>query len=278
MRVLAVCLALVSSACLDLAGADLGRYVERQEQHFSVGGRPDVAVSTFDGAVEVRVWDRPDVEVVVEKHASSRESAATIAVEAQQSGNHVSVDVRVPRQSGFHLSRSAKLIVLVPAAADLTAKSGDGSIDVERIHGRLDLHSGDGTIKARSIDGDVTVSTGDGSIDVTGAIGALRARSGDGSITIAASGGDHAGDWEIDTGDGSVTLSLPKTFGAELDAHTGDGGVRLEDVSVSNVNGEIRRNRVKGRLGEGGRALRIRTGDGSITLRSARPSETGGSR
>ena len=32
-----------------------------------------------------------------------------------------------------------------------------------------------------------------------------------------------ADDWDITTGDGSVSLYLPSDFGAELDAHTGDG-------------------------------------------------------
>ena len=33
-------------------------------------------------------------------------------------------------------------------------------------------------------------------------------------------------DWDITTGDGSVSLYLPSDFGAELDAHTGDGSIR----------------------------------------------------
>jgi len=36
---------------------------------------------------------------------------------------------------------------------------------------------------------------------------------------------------------------------------------------VSNVTGQIGRNSIRGRLGAGGHNLRVRTGDGSITLR-----------
>ena len=281
MRLLAVVLALASSACIDLVGADLGRYTEREEKRFTVTGRPDVSVSTFDGAIDVRPWDRPDVEVVVEKRASSKESAAAITVEAQQNGSRIVVDVRAPHMTGFtfHTGRSAKLIVSLPAASDLAAKSGDGSIDVERMNGTLDLHSGDGSINARGITGDVVVTTGDGHVRLDGTFGALKAHTGDGSVTIAAANGSRASnDWDISTGDGSVTLDVPKTFGADLDAHTGDGSIHLENVTVSDVNGTIRRNTLKGRLGDGGASLRIRTGDGSITLRSARPSGTGDSR
>ena len=273
--------ALLGAGCIDLAGADVARVVEREEKRFAVSGRPEVAVSTFDGSIEVRPWDRADVEVVVEKHAGSKESAASIAVDAQQSGNKITVDVRVPHTTGFsfHFNRSAKLIVSLPAASDLTARSGDGSIDVERINGKVDLHSGDGSIRARSVNGDVSVTSGDGSLHVDGAFGALRAHTGDGRITIVAAEGARAEkDWDITTGDGSVTLEVSKSFGAELDAHTGDGSIHLDEVTVSDVSGRLEKRSLKGRIGGGGAALRIRTGDGSITLRSARPSGTGDSR
>lgn len=273
--------ALLGAGCIDIVGADMGRYVEREDKRFAVSGRPEIAVSTFDGSIEVRPWDRPDVEVVVEKHAASKESAASIVVDAQQSGNKITVDVRAPHTSGFsfHIGRSAKLIVSMPAAGDLAARSGDGSIDVERIAGTVDLHSGDGSIRARALKGDVSVTSGDGSIRIDGAFGALRAHTGDGSITVLAADGARASkDWDITTGDGSVTLELPKAFGAELDAHTGDGRIHLEDVTVANVTGRLDRRSLKGRIGDGGAALRIRTGDGSITLRSVQPSGTGDSR
>lgn len=268
---LPIVVAAAAAGCVDIVGSDLGRYVEREEKRFTVTGRPEVAVSTFDGAVEVRPWDRADVEVVVEKHAGSKESAATIEVDAQQSGNRVSVDVRVPKASGFgfHVNRSAKLIVSVPASADLAAKSGDGSIDVERIAGTLDLHSGDGGIRGRSLDGDVSVTTGDGSVAIDGRFASLRVHSGDGSVRVTAARGSRAAkDWDISTGDGSITVEIPADFGAQLDAHTGDGSVHLDDVSVADVTGEIGRTTLKGRIGQGGSTLRIRSGDGSITLRS----------
>jgi DUF4097 and DUF4098 domain-containing protein YvlB len=276
MRLLALVLALCSSACVDLAGAGVGRYVEREEKRFTVTGRPELAVSTFDGTIEVRPWDRAEVEVIVEKHAANKDSAAEITIDAEQRGNRVTVDVRAPKLSGFsfHSGRSAKLIVSVPAESDLTARSGDGSIDVERIAGAVDLHSGDGRINAHELHGGaVRATTGDGSIHLSGTFGALTVHTGDGNVVVSAANvGRAAGDWDISTGDGSVTLEVPKGFGAELDVHTGDGRIHLDDVTVSNVTGALRDRTMTGRLGEGGASLRVRTGDGSITLRSVRPS------
>jgi len=41
----------------------------------------------------------------------------------------------------------------------------------------------------------------------------------------------------------------------------------MRDITVSNVSGEMRKHTVRGRLGAGGKAVRVRTGDGSITLK-----------
>ncbi|MBZ5556652.1 MAG: DUF4097 domain-containing protein [Acidobacteriia bacterium] len=287
----AVLTALAGAGCVDIASADLGKYVEREEKHFTTAGRPDVSVSTFDGSIEIRPWDKPEVQVVVEKHARDKADADDIDVRAEQNGDHVIVEVKSRKDDhafhiGWNVSRSARLIVSAPATADVAARSGDGSIDVERISGRLELKSGDGTIHGRDLGGAVTahsgdgsirldgvsgaldVDTGDGSIVVAGKLTSVRARSGDGNVTVRVEPGSApSADWNITTGDGSVTLEVPEGFGAELDAHTGDGRVSLHDVTVSNVVGEIGKSTVKGRIGSGGPALRVRTGDGSITLR-----------
>jgi hypothetical protein len=269
----AILLALLSTGCIDIVGADIHQVV-REEKHFSTTGRPEVVLSTFDGSIEIRPWDKPDVQVIVEKRGRDEAAISSIEVHAEQSGNRVVVDVKAEKQGdrGLHFTwrslRSAKLIVSLPAESDATARSGDGAIDIERIAGKVDLRSGDGGIRGRDLTGDVNANTGDGSMTLEGRFGALRAHSGDGSVRIhAAPGSTASSDWDISTGDGSITLEIPDGFGAELDAHTGDGSVHVNDVTLSNVTGEIRRNTVRGRLGSGGSAVRLRTGDGSITLR-----------
>lgn len=265
---------LMGPGCIDIVGSDLAKYVEREEKHFAVSGRADVKLSTFDGSIEVRPWDKAEVQVVVEKRARDKADAEEIDIRSEQSGNRVVVEVKARKSDnrGLHLgwnnSRSAKLIVSMPPSADLSARSGDGSIDVERITGHVDLRSGDGSIHARDLGGDIAATSGDGSIKLTGKLAGVRAHTGDGSVTVRAENGSAAGsDWEISTGDGSVTLELPDAFGAELDAHTGDGGIQMHDITVADVTGRISRNSVRGRIGAGGKQLRVRTGDGSITLK-----------
>jgi hypothetical protein len=263
----------------------------RDEKRFQVSGTPDVRVTTFDGAIEIQAWDRPDVLVEIEKRGPTQESVERLEVRSEQDGNRIEVEVKRPRTetlTGFalHRSASAKLIVSVPARADVRARSGDGSIRVDRVTGRLELRTGDGSIRASDVggelmlnsgDGSITVNgaegrldleTGDGGVNVTGKFSAVKLHTGDGSIVYRAQAGTAmSDDWEISTGDGGVALYLPQEFSAELDAHTGDGTIRNELTVTPAAERENNRRTVRARIGAGGRQLRIRTGDGSIRLR-----------
>ena len=279
----------VGPGCV-VIGADQARYVEHEDKRFTVTGKPEVTLSTFDGSIEIRTSDRPEVAVTIEKRAFNKEAASRIDVHAEQNGNQIVVEVRhskVAHVFGFGLlNATAKLIVTMPASGNVHATSGDGAIDIERISGAVNLRSGDGSIHGRDLTGDLTVhtgdgairlervngavdaDTGDGSVVADGAFKSVHVRTGDGSVNIrAASASTTDADWSITTGDGSVVLEVPEGFGAELDAHTGDGGITLRDVTLSNVSGPIGKNSVRGRLGAGGRTVKVRTGDGAITLK-----------
>jgi DUF4097 and DUF4098 domain-containing protein YvlB len=288
--------ALVLSATLGAAcvvGVDSQAEVVRDERRFTVSGTPELRLTTFDGAIEIQSWEKSDVLVQIEKRGATRDAVAELEVAVNQSGNLIELEVKRPRSEGFsgmgfHHSATAKLIVSVPRRADIRARSGDGSIRIERVTGTLELRTGDGSIHANETNGQLTLNTGDGSISVDGAEGSLDLNTGDGGVNVAGKltavklhtgdgsivyraerGTAMSDDWEITTGDGGVTLYLPREFSAELDAHTGDGAIRNElDVSAAG-GGEVSRRTVRGRVGDGGKRLRIRTGDGSIRLHAS---------
>jgi hypothetical protein len=269
-------LAAIAVASMFAAGCDLAavgysgfNHVEREDKRFSVTGKPDVELATFDGSIDVRPGTGSEVLVTIERRGRTEAAAKAIEVSTQQDGNHVTVKVtRKNRDNHWGSSGSANLIVTVPAAADLDTRSGDGSIQIHGITGAIKSHTGDGSIKLTDVTGPVDVTSGDGSINVIGRLSKVVARSGDGSVRISATAGSAAADgWDVGTGDGSVTLELPADFGADLDAHTGDGSIHVQDLTVSSVTGEIGRDTLRGRLGNGGGSLRVRSGDGSITLR-----------
>jgi hypothetical protein len=284
------------AASLALAACDItvgaSEYSVREEKTFAVTGPVRLALATFDGSIEVRGWDRSEVSVEVEKIGSDQKVVDRIQVKAAQDGNAITIEVPKPspaEELSWRRSPAANLVVNVPTKTALVARSGDGSIQVRRINGKVELDTEDGSVHVEEIGGDVVVRTGDGSVEGSKVDGRAEIRTGDGSIALdgvltgvkaetrdgrvevsAKPGSRTGGDWDVTTGDGDVRLEVPKDFGAEVDARTGDGRVRVDtltNTSEGNAADENERASVTGRLGRGGNALRIRTSSGSIVVK-----------
>jgi Putative adhesin len=282
---------LLAPTCACVVHVDADDVKVREERRFTVSGTPDVRLATFDGSIKVRGWDRNEVYVEIEKLGRDEEQVKAIEVLADQSGSRLNVEVRqpAPTKYGFGvvttLSRSARLIASVPIGSNLVLRTGDGAINVERVSGRLEFrtgdgnvgglelhgdvfaHTDDGAIKVEGLDGRCDLATGDGSINVSGRFDALQARTGDGQVVVKVQPGSRAtSDWSLSTSDGSMVVYLPEGFGIQLDAEADDSRVRVDPALGS---GEVDESRgvFRGRLGAGGRLLRLRTGDGPITLK-----------
>lgn len=263
-----------------------------EKRSFAVTGQPDITLETFDGSIEVHSWDRDEVEVEIEKRGMEQALLEQMTVEAEQDGDRISLRVKGPTSEarggltiGVHFSPAARLRVAVPRRSAINARTGDGSIRVENVDGRTTLHTGDGSVALERVTGDIEVRSGDGSIRATKVEGRLdvetedgsitieanptvvRARTGDGSIRLRLDPGTSMSDaWDLFTSDGSITVTLPDSFNAEIDAETGDGSIRSSypGLSAEGEGGERRRRDLRARLGEGGPVLKVRTGDGTI--------------
>ena len=283
--------ALLTSACE--ITVDAGPYSVQEEKRFAVSGTPDLSLATFDGSVEIRSWDKSEVLIEIEKRAADKTMAEAIKITVEQSGNTISLTVKKPDglqpAFGFKVSPTARIVASVPRRCNIVARSGDGSISIERVEGAIELHTGDGSVKGRDVAGTLRVTTGDGSLRfenvsgsldlesgdggarVSGRLQALTLKTGDGSVEVRAEDGSSmAADWEIRTGDGGLRLELPANFDAALDASTGDGGVRVRGFGEPAKAGsdEDSPSDMKRPLGAGGKRLRLRSDSGTITVRT----------
>lgn len=294
VRLLLVLPAVALAACqVNLATEGL---TVQERQTFTVSGVPELVLDTFDGAIEIHSWDRNEVEVEVEKRAMDQGLLDEITVEARQDGDRITFRVTGPSRTEFRgvtvgvsISPQARLRVAVPQNSHIQARSGDGSITIEDVNGRLTLSTDDGSVRGMRLGGEVQVRSGDGAIRLERISGAIDLETSDGSITLEASPsslrartGDGSirlvldpdaamtSDWDLQTGDGSITLTLPAGFSADLDAETMDGSVRsshpaIDDESTRDEDGRRQRT-LRTTLGAGGHVLRVRTGDGSIRI------------
>lgn len=302
----AACATLMAAAVLSACEVNLNTegLSARETKTFKVAGKAHVVLDTWDGAIEVHSWDRNEVEVEIEKRAMEQALIDQMKVEAAQEGDTITVRVTGPAGTefrgvtlGVHVSPTSRLRVSVPRSVYLEARSGDGSIRAEGLDGQVVLTTADGRVTASQITGDLKIRSGDGAIRLERVSGTLDLETEDGSIAfdakptvLRAKTGDGsirgeidfdavmADNWEIETRDGSVTLRLPTSFNAELDAETRDGSVRASHPRIESGDerreGEgsderrERRRSLRTKMGEGGKTLRVRTGDGTIRIES----------
>jgi hypothetical protein len=265
-------------------GPALSLHADEWSRQYAIRGRADLHVKTDDGRVTVEEGQAseiaahvvtqgwaisPDEVTITERQAGDR---VDIEVQLPKHRNHwwpgrreIAVTVRVPKELDIDIRTGDGSVSLPAISGNLRVFTGDGSITAEGAQGTLQLHTGDGSIRARGVEGRLEADTGDGRMDVRGRFDVLDLRTGDGSIVAEVEEGSRvAGPWSLRSGDGGITLRLPESLGAELDAHTGDGSITL-DVPVT-VAGSLSPTTVRGRLGAGGQLVRIHTGDGSIRL------------
>jgi len=260
---------------------------------YTITGKPDLRIETNDGHIRVDTWDRNEVSAhVLVRGWSVGVGSGDVRISERQDGNTITLDVRAPRSVwSFNLqSRSIEIELSVPRQANLVARSGDGHIQVGDLAGDVNLRTGDGHITLTGVRGPMRVYTGDGRIEGHRLEGPLDAQTGDGSIRVSGlfdqldlrtgdghiqaeveSGSKVAAGWSLRTSDGNIRLRVPENIRADLEVHTGDGRVNL-DFPVE-VLGRLNPANIRGRINGGGPLLRLRSGDGNITLDKTLPAQ-----
>jgi len=73
-----------------------------------------------------------------------------------------------------------------------------------------------------------------------------------------------AGDFDVDTGSGSITFLMPENASARVDAETNSGGVEV-DVAGADIS-RHKRDHVRFEVGDGAADVRLDAGSGGIRI------------
>ena len=258
------------------------------DQAWEVSSHPDVRVVADDAHVRIHAGPAGHVSAHISyelKRWGLVIGANEPTVLFEHKGDQIWITARSPRGIGVigGIYENFTVDVTLPQQVTLSVRSGDGALDCDPLEGRFTFVTGDGPVRAHGLKGDCDVSTGDGRVILDDMEGRLRARTGDGHLTASGrfdaldlSTGDGRVDatarpgstvstgWSLETGDGALTLRVPHDIAALLDAHTRDGRIYVH-LPIT-TQGRLSGHELIGELNGGGPPLRIRTGDGSITL------------
>jgi len=97
-------------------------------------------------------------------------------------------------------------------------RTSNGSVRVERLHGRLDAETSNGPIELVDLEGDAQLRTSNGHVDVRELRGSLDATTSNSAITAEID--RSSSDVRATTNNGSIDLELPADFAAGIRAHT----------------------------------------------------------
>jgi hypothetical protein len=242
------------------------RLVERETKSFPVSGTPRVRVETFDGAVTVEAWDRPEVQYTAIKRARDEQAMRGVRVRATQTGNEIVIAAEYDRALQRTSNGDGATVALelrVPRNTNLDVHTGDGRVRLTGVRGQLELNTGDGALDVDDSGGHLHAVTGDGRIQIARFDGEADVQSGDGRVVLDGRFTRLA----ARTSDGGISLTMPASVDATIET---DAGLVVNDglaVSADNSNEEQRVRRW--RVGRGGTLFTLRTSDGSIYLRRA---------
>jgi hypothetical protein len=238
----------------------LSAYTLKEEwsKSFSVDAPAALELMNVNGGIDVTAWDRDEIFVSarIRIKAPSKTEAndlfEKLEFEVDASADRVRIEADTPkiRQVGFHLGERTSISidydVKVPRQTSLKLNTTNGGIEARGARGTFDLQTVNGHVGLLSAGGEGILKTVNG------------------GITCHLDEFPSGGELRLRTTNGSVELRLPEGAGGGLEAKTMNGSVRVDFT----LDGEttIKRRSVRGRLGEGGGSITLRTTNGSISV------------
>lgn len=221
--------------------------IQRTERSFKVKGKAKVTINAPNCAVTVRGWEKDEVRYVVTRIGGD---LADKTANVNDNANDDNITINVGGGDDDDLDR---LEVFVPQKTDLDIMTG-GEVRLDGVSGELNIKGGDGEINVRDSSGKLMLSVVDADVRVLGFTGDLTSNNGDGDIYLE---GDFA---RVDStsGDGIVTLTIPKDFSGTIDSNNAiqAGSLGFTKEGENSL-----------RMGSGTKLYKFSFGDGTLKIR-----------
>ncbi len=263
---------------------------QRSEEQVLVVPAPSgraISVRNANGKTCVRGEDRDDIEIRIKKsvRADCEDMAAklleSIKLQSSDASEVLEIEVQISRKCARH--GLAHLELLVPRETRVALSSTNGKICVENLDRPIRARSSNGSVSIVEVNGDVDVTTANAKVACKYSCGHLRARSSNGKIEVV----EHEGSVDASTSNGVIKASIEALGDAGVSLTTSNGRIALDlpehpdaDVDIRVENGHIRNDldleaesgadgtgRVRGRVGKGGTPIRLRTSNGTVSIR-----------
>ncbi|HKE96549.1 MAG TPA: DUF4097 family beta strand repeat-containing protein [Povalibacter sp.] len=208
MRAIVTALSLVlTSWCAVCAASD----EDTVERTLPADLRGEVEIVNLSGDVQVRGWDRAEVQI----HAELGEGVEKLDVQSSKGRTSINVIVQ-----GHHNSGSSDLVVEIPRDSTLLVKTVSADQTIADVRGVQRLQAVSGSINTQVWSEEFSVKTISGEVTVSGhktpAVANVNTVSGD--VNLA----DIVGELNLETVTGDMQVSMPTLNRARIQTTNGD--------------------------------------------------------
>ena len=264
---------IIAAAAL-LAAAPASRLAAQEAQgdrwswHGALAAGKTLDVRNINGSITADAAGRSEIEVTATKRAGRHGNTADVQIRQEDTPDGVRICVIYPGRSfedgcrgrgsrgrnwGDDDDRNdteVEFTVHVPRGVELSAGTVNGDVLARGMTAR---------VSGRSVNGTVEIETAAGEAEGESVNGSVHA--------IVRGEGREA--LRFSSVNGAVDVTLPRGINADFDAATVNGSI-TSDFEITLQGGvSLHRQRLQGRIGQGGRTLRLNTVNGSIRLRAA---------
>jgi hypothetical protein len=233
-------------------GRDGARSCEIRESTLGPSSSLDLQPG-HNGGITVKGWSQNSVLVRarVETWAPGDADARTLASQVRVDMGGGLIRATGPDNSNDFRDEgwSVSLEVFAPWNIDLKMESHNGGITLSDVRGRITFQTHNGGVHLTRIAGDVRGETHNGGIQAE-----LQGNTWEG------------GQLELSTYNGGITLTMPASYSASLQAHTARG--RVSSDFPINVTGRVDAGDMNFNLGAGGPLIKVSTHNGGIRLKN----------
>ncbi len=160
--------------------------------------------------------------------------------------------------SGGHIS-------LAGCKGNVDLKTSGGNLTLSDIQGDVTASTSGGHINTDKLSGKSVVKTSGGNIGVAGNRGSIEAKTSGGHVTAELLE-QPASNCLFDTSGGNITIAFGEKVAVDIDASTSGGRVSSDLPVVSIIQGEQKKNELRGKINGGGPLIFAHTSGGNVQL------------
>lgn len=207
-----------------------------------------------------------DTQLSIIRDTSGALTVAVVFPGGYKSGDHANLTIRVPDASRVEATTNNGAVSVSNLDAETVVKTSNGRITLAKMNGKATLTSSNGRITVENHTGDVAANTGNGAIELTDISGKATAKSSNGAITVRLDA-NHPGPIDLQSSNGRITATVGAAFAGQIDLSTSNGSITVEAGEGVIASKDIKRRSGKVEMKRTGEASRLKTSNGSITLK-----------